>query len=57
MRLKVMAPAGDGNLHPTFRVDTAEGSATALRLDAALDESITVALAMGSTITDEHGIG
>jgi glycolate oxidase len=27
------------------------------RLDAALDESIEVALAMGGTITGEHGIG
>ena len=57
VRLKVVAHAGDGNLHPTFWVETAEGSAAALRLDAALDESITVALAMGGTITGEHGIG
>lgn len=57
VRLKVVAHAGDGNLHPTFWVDTAEGSAAVERLDAALDESITVALAMGGTITGEHGVG
>ena len=57
VRLKVVAHAGDGNLHPTFWVETAEGSAAAARLDAALDESITVALSMGGTITGEHGVG
>ena len=57
VRLKVVAHAGDGNLHPTFWVETAQGSAAAARLDAALDESISVALAMGGTITGEHGIG
>ena len=57
VRLKVVAHAGDGNLHPTFWVDKAEGSAAVQRLDAALDESIAVALAMGGTITGEHGVG
>ena len=57
VRLKVVAHAGDGNVHPTFWVDAAEGSAGVERLDAALDESISVALAMGGTITGEHGVG
>ncbi|CAM3107169.1 putative FAD-linked oxidoreductase [Arthrobacter ulcerisalmonis] len=58
--LKVVAHAGDGNLHPTFAVERpADGVAAdaAARLDAALDESVTVALAMGGTITGEHGVG
>ena len=59
VNLKIVAHAGDGNLHPTFWVDPLAPDAVeaALRLDAALDESIEVALAMGGTITGEHGIG
>ena len=60
VRLKVVAHAGDGNLHPTFwvdRVDSAVDADAMERLGAALDKSITVALAMGGTITGEHGIG
>ncbi|MDQ0822719.1 glycolate oxidase [Arthrobacter sp. V4I6] len=60
VRLKVVAHAGDGNLHPTFwvdRVDNAVDADAMERLGAALDKSITVALAMGGTITGEHGIG
>ncbi|MCB5283752.1 MULTISPECIES: FAD-linked oxidase C-terminal domain-containing protein [unclassified Arthrobacter] len=60
VKLKVVAHAGDGNLHPTFWVERAEGAVNAdamKRLGAALDESITVALAIGGTITGEHGIG
>ncbi|MHA7222592.1 FAD-binding oxidoreductase [Arthrobacter sp. RHLT1-20] len=60
VQLKVVAHAGDGNLHPTFWVDRAGNAVDAdamQRLGAALDKSITVALAMGGTITGEHGIG
>ena len=60
VQLKVVAHAGDGNLHPTFwveRVDNAVDADAMARLGAALDKSITVALAMGGTITGEHGIG
>ncbi|XAS64607.1 FAD-binding oxidoreductase [Micrococcaceae bacterium Sec5.8] len=60
VNLKVVAHAGDGNLHPTFWVDRVDGAVDAgamERLGAALDKSITVALAMGGTITGEHGIG
>lgn len=58
--LKVVAHAGDGNLHPTFwmdRVDEQTDAAALLRLNAALDESIRVGLDMGGTITGEHGVG
>ncbi|MBO1267597.1 FAD-binding protein [Arthrobacter sp. PO-11] len=58
--LKVVAHAGDGNLHPTFwmdRVDEQTDAAALARLNAALDESIRVGLDMGGTITGEHGVG
>ncbi|MEC3853795.1 FAD-binding protein [Paenarthrobacter ureafaciens] len=60
VRLKVVAHAGDGNLHPTFwmdRVDDATDADALVRLNAALDESIQVGLEMGGTITGEHGVG
>ncbi len=60
VQLKVVAHAGDGNLHPTFWVDRLDNEVDAeamQRLGAALDKSITVALAMGGTITGEHGVG
>ncbi|MGG5173353.1 FAD-binding oxidoreductase [Pseudarthrobacter sp. J1738] len=57
VQLKVVAHAGDGNLHPTFWVDERDDSQAVTRLNAALDESISVALEMGGTITGEHGIG
>ena len=60
VHLKVVAHAGDGNLHPTFWIDRqgADVDADAMeRLQVALDESITAALAMRGTITGEHGVG
>lgn len=60
VHLKVVAHAGDGNLHPTFWIDrqgASVDSAAMQRLQVALDESITAALAMGGTITGEHGVG
>ncbi|NYD78789.1 glycolate oxidase [Arthrobacter cupressi] len=60
VRLKVVAHAGDGNLHPTFwadRVDELTDAGTIHRLNAALDESIEVGLRLGGTITGEHGVG
>lgn len=60
VKLKVVAHAGDGNLHPTFWVDRVNDLVDAdavLRLNKALDASIAVALDMGGTITGEHGIG
>jgi len=54
--LKVVAHAGDGNLHPTFWVGSGEAWKLPA-LNAALDESIDVGLALGGTITGEHGVG
>lgn len=48
--------AGDGNLHPTIVIDAAEpGSARAGQ--AAFAEIVRAALALGGTITGEHGVG
>ena len=50
--------AGDGNLHPTFVLDRdADEAASAARLDAARADLFEAALALGGTITGEHGIG
>jgi glycolate oxidase len=49
--------AGDGNLHPTFVLDRAEGDAAVVRLDAARSDLYEAALALGGTVTGEHGIG
>lgn len=60
VNLKVVAHAGDGNLHPTFwieRCGNAVDPAAMGRLQRVLDESITAALEMGGTITGEHGVG
>ena len=54
--LKVVAHAGDGNLHPTFWVPAGEAEKVPV-LNAALDESVEVGLALGGTITGEHGVG
>jgi len=57
--MKLVAHAGDGNLHPTFWAEPQPGEeeAAVADLDRALDDSVRVALAMGGTITGEHGIG
>lgn len=50
------AHAGDGNLHPTF---VFEGSADDVpeQIWAAAHEMFTAAIAMGGTLSGEHGIG
>jgi len=48
--------AGDGNLHPTIVFDPDDGDARH-RAEAAFDEIFHAAMAMGGTITGEHGVG
>lgn len=60
VNLKVVAHAGDGNLHPTFWIDREDNvvdRGAMGRLNLALDASVEAALEMGGTITGEHGIG
>ncbi len=47
---------GDGNLHPTFLTDERDLAEIA-RVHQALDEIVTKTLALGGTITGEHGVG
>ncbi len=48
--------AGDGNLHPTILTDKRDHAEFA-RVEAAIDEIFDVALALGGTLSGEHGIG
>lgn len=57
VHLKIVAHAGDGNLHPTFWVARSEGRRAQDRLNEALDDSVRLALDFGGTITGEHGVG
>jgi len=47
---------GDGNLHPTFLTDERDVAEMA-RVHDALEEIVTRTLALGGTITGEHGVG
>ena len=47
---------GDGNLHPTFLTDERD-QAEMLRVELALDEIVGHTIALGGTITGEHGVG
>lgn len=58
LRIPTVAHAGDGNLHPNFIVDSANGidSVPDEVWDAA-GELFRAALALGGTLTGEHGVG
>ncbi|BCU77338.1 FAD-linked oxidase C-terminal domain-containing protein [Luteolibacter sp. LG18] len=47
---------GDGNLHPTFLTDERDAEEME-RVHQALDEIVEKTLALGGTITGEHGVG
>ena len=48
--------AGDGNLHSSFLVDAGD-EATLARAERAADELFELAIALGGTISGEHGVG
>jgi glycolate oxidase len=52
----VIGHAGDGNFHPLVTFDADDPAATA-RAELAFDEIMEAALALGGTVTGEHGIG
>ncbi|GAA1237938.1 glycolate oxidase [Microbacterium phyllosphaerae] len=54
MTIPTVAHAGDGNLHPNFIFEGAEPPA---EVWAAADELFRAAIALGGTLTGEHGIG
>src|SRR5256885_3258411 len=56
VRIAPVAHAGDGNLHPLILVPPGDEAGRAAA-EAAFDEMLTGALALGGTVTGEHGIG
>ena len=54
--IPVIGHAGDGNFHPLVTFDATDPDATA-RAEAAFDDVMEAALALGGTITGEHGVG
>jgi len=52
----IFGHAGDGNLHPTCVLDAREPDEVA-RAEAAFEEVFAAAIALGGTITGEHGVG
>ena len=55
-RIVVVAHAGDGNTHPIIAYDPADAEAEQ-RARTAFGEVMELALALGGTITGEHGVG
>ncbi|MEW1584434.1 FAD-linked oxidase C-terminal domain-containing protein [Micromonospora vinacea] len=49
--------AGDGNLHPTCVLDSADDTDAVRRAEKAFAELFAAALELGGTITGEHGVG
>jgi glycolate oxidase len=56
VRCATFGHAGDGNLHPNFIFDRDDPDAAELT-HTVRDEIFRAALAMGGTVTAEHGIG
>lgn len=56
LTIALIAHAGDGNTHPLLVVDPADAAQSA-RGDAAYGEMMDLAMALGGTITGEHGVG
>lgn len=54
--IPVIGHAGDGNFHPLVTFDPRDDAARD-RAAAAFDEVMSAALALGGTITGEHGVG
>jgi len=56
VRIATIAHAGDGNLHPLL-VTPAGDEAARLEAQAAFTELLDAAIALGGTVTGEHGVG
>ena len=56
VRCGTFGHAGDGNLHPTFVWQRGDAAAEG-RVQAACEELYRATIAMGGTVTGEHGIG
>jgi glycolate oxidase len=56
VQIAVIAHAGDGNTHPLVVTDPTDAAQRA-RADLAYGEIMDLAIALGGTITGEHGVG
>jgi len=56
VRIATVAHAGDGNLHPLLVTPPGDDAAR-LEAQAAFEELLDVAIALGGTVTGEHGVG
>ena len=56
VEIPVVAHAGDGNTHPIVVFDPSDADARD-RAHRAFDEIMATAIALGGTITGEHGVG
>ncbi|MCY7342874.1 MAG: FAD-binding protein [Pseudonocardia sp.] len=54
--IATVAHAGDGNLHPLILTPHGDDAAR-VRAQAAFDDIVDAALALGGTVTGEHGVG
>ncbi|MFF5082890.1 FAD-binding oxidoreductase [Actinoplanes sp. NPDC000266] len=54
--IATIAHAGDGNLHPLILAPAGDEQAR-LAAQAAFEDMLTAAIAMGGTVTGEHGVG
>ena len=56
VRIATIAHAGDGNLHPLLVTPPGDDAAR-LAAQAAFEELLDAAIALGGTVTGEHGVG
>jgi glycolate oxidase len=56
VRIATVAHAGDGNLHPCMITPSGDAAAR-LAAQAAFEEFLDAAIALGGTVTGEHGVG
>ena len=56
VQIATIAHAGDGNLHPLIITPAGDDAARAAA-QAAFDELLAEAIAVGGTVTGEHGVG
>jgi glycolate oxidase len=56
VRTATVAHAGDGNLHPCLITPSGD-SAAQEAAQAAFEEFLDAAIALGGTVTGEHGVG
>jgi glycolate oxidase len=56
VRIATIAHAGDGNLHPLLLTPSGDDAAR-IAAQAAFEELLDAAIALGGTVTGEHGVG